>query len=238
MIDGPTACRGVSMRLAGHLAWDRAFAFSWLGRRFPSLAGFIAVWLWPFHLATVGGQGSRIRHVDGASLADNDGGDHRFHWPALMVAAVAFAVEVGLIVVAGAELSLALLRLVPPVLAGVLGLLVVISPLMLELIGSVIKVAGDAESRSLNRRRDELAVSGQASLMSSLVRARHAPAGAGRHLLTAMKSEWQERESVVVFYPATTALVSYYAREGAVLDDGAHRRMKFDFRNPEDYEQS
>ena len=205
MVDGRNACRGVSMRQAGHLAWDRALAFSWLGRRFPGLAGFIAVWLWPFHLATVGGQGSRIRHVEGASLADNDGADHRFHWPALVVAAVAFAAEVGLIAVAGAALSLALLRLVPPTLAGVLGLLVVVSPLVVEVIGSVIKVAGDAESRSLNRRRDELSKSGPASMMSSLVRARHAPAGAGRHLLTAMKSEWREQQSVVVFYPATAA---------------------------------
>jgi hypothetical protein len=49
-----------------------------------------------------------------------------------------------------------------------------------------------------------------------------------------MKAEWREQQSVVVFYPATPALVSYYAREGAVLDDGAHRRIKFDFRRPVD----
>jgi hypothetical protein len=237
MADRRKACRGVNTRQAVHIAWDRALAFSWLGQRFSVLARFFALWLWPFHLATVGGQGSRIRHVQGASLADNDGSDRRFHWPALVVAAITFAAEVGLIAMAGVALSLALLRLVPPVLAGALGLLVVVSPLVLEVIGGVINVAGDIESRSLNRRRDELSKNGPASTMSSLVRARNAPAGAGRRLLAAMKSEWRERQSVVVFYPATAALVSYYAQEGAVLDDGAHRRMKFDFQSAEDHEQ-
>jgi len=35
----------------------------------------------------------------------------------------------------------------------------------------------------------------------------------------------------VIFYPATEPLVAYYTREGAVVDDGSNRRMKFDFRS-------
>ena len=49
-------------------------------------------------------------------------------------------------------------------------------------------------------------------------------------LLAAMQSEWREKQSVVIFYPANESLVGYYSRQGAVIDDGARRRMKFDFR--------
>ena len=35
---------------------------------------------------------------------------------------------------------------------------------------------------------------------------------------------------MVGFYPATEGLVAYYTYEGAVLDDGATRRMKFNYR--------
>ena len=51
--------------------------FSLVSRRYPVLAGFIAPWLWPMHLAVVGGQGDQIRFLGGASLAVSDGERHR-----------------------------------------------------------------------------------------------------------------------------------------------------------------
>ena len=232
MVDGELVCCGVSTRQAVGVAWDRAIAFSWVGQRVRGLAGFAALWLWPFHLLTVGGQGDRIRPLGGASLAVDDSVKHRVRWTICAVAVAAIAVEACLLLSAGVALSLALLPFMHLTLAAPLGMLLVLSPLELEVVGGVARVAGDRESLTLKRRRDELSKKGSASIMTSFVRPRDAPPGAGRRLLTAMKSEWRDERSVVVFYPATTSLVKYYAREGAVLDDDAQRRMKFDFRDP------
>ena len=79
MVDGHNIGRGVSTVQAGHVAWDRARALSLVGSRHPVLAGFIAPWLWPVHVAVVGGQGDRIRALGGASLAVSDGERHRVH---------------------------------------------------------------------------------------------------------------------------------------------------------------
>ena len=231
MTDGHGVSRGISTLQAVRVAWDRACAFSLVGRGFPLLARFIAPWLWPFHLASVGGQGDRIRLLGGTSLAVDDGGTHRVHRPTLVAAALSLVAEFSLLLLLGAALAIALLPVLGPNLSALVGVLMVMSPLVAEgMVGGVIRMSRDAESLTLNRRRRELAKDGPASVMSSLVRSRHTPPGTGRLLLAAMKSEWQEQQSVVIFYPATEPLVAYYTLEGAVLDDGADRRMKFDFR--------
>ena len=89
MIDGRNVARGVGTVLAVRVAWDRARALSLVSRRYPVLAVFVALWLWPMHLAVVGGQGDRIRALGGASLAVSDGERHRVHWPILAVGVVA-----------------------------------------------------------------------------------------------------------------------------------------------------
>src|SRR6185369_11022249 len=96
MVDGHNIARGVSTVQAGHVAWDRARALSLVSRRHPVLAGFIAPWLWPMHLAVVGGQGDWIRAL-GASLAVSDGERHRVHWPTLTVGVVALLAQFALI---------------------------------------------------------------------------------------------------------------------------------------------
>jgi len=230
MDEGLAVRLGVTTRQATSIAWDRALAFSWTGHRVQVLAKFMAVLLWPFQLATVGGQGSRIRRIEGASLAVNDGKRQRVHWPTVVVAVTAIVAELALILSAGSGLALVLLPLLPPTLAAVLGLLVVVAPLLVEVIGGMTTVLSDTESLMLNRRRDELSQLGPAATMSALVRSSRAPAGAGRRLLAVLIPEWQQQQLVVVFLPATAPLVSYYAQQGAVLDDGARRRMKFDCR--------
>ena len=228
---GHDVARGINTMQAVRVAWDRACAFSLVGRRSPLAARFIAPWLWPFHLASVGGQGDRIRLLGGTSLAVDDGGPHRVHRPTLVAAALSLVAEFSLLLLLGAALAIALLPVLGPNLAALVGVLMVMSPLVAEgMVGGVIRMSRDAESLTLNRRRRELAKDGPASVMSSLVRSRHTPAGTGRLLLASMKSEWQEQQSVVIFYPATEPLIAYYTHEGAVLDDGANRRMKFDFR--------
>lgn len=231
MIDGHDVSRGISTKQALRVAWDRACAFSLVGRRFPLGARVIAPWLWPFHLASVGGQGDRIRFLAGTSLAVDDGSPHRVHRPTLVIAALSLLVALGLFLLGGIALAIALVPVLGPNVAAVVGVLMVMSPLVLEcLVGGVIRVSRDGESLRLNRCRRDLAEGGPASVMSSLVRSRHSPAGTGRCLLALMRSEWQEQQTVVLFYPASEALVAYYAREGAALDDSASRRMKFDFR--------
>src|SRR6478672_7095257 len=118
MVDGHNIARGVSTVQAGHVAWDRARALSLVSRRYPVLAGLIAPWLWPMHLAVVGGQGDQIRCLGGASLAVSDAERHRVHLPALAVAAVAFLAQFVLILLASVALAIALLRLLSPALAG------------------------------------------------------------------------------------------------------------------------
>lgn len=222
---------GISTRQAIRVAWDRACAFSLLSRRLPMVARFIAPWMWPFHLATVGAQGDRIRVLGGASLVADDGGPHQVHRLTLVVAALSLLAEFALILSAGAFLAVALLPVLSPNVAALVGVLIVASPLLFEsLVGGVIRVIRDPESMTLSRRRRELAQDGAASVMSSLMRSPRSPAGTGRLLLAAMKVEWQEQQSVVIFYPATEGLVAYYTHEGAVLDDGATRRMKFNYR--------
>ena len=228
---GHDVARGINTMQAVRVAWDRACAFSLVGRRSPLVARFIAPWLWPFHLASVGGQGDRIRLLGGTSLAVDDGGTHRVHRPTLVAAALSLVAEFSLLLLLGAALAIALLPVLGPNLSALVGVLTVMSPLVAEgMVGGVIRMSRDAESLTLNRRRRELAKDGPASVMSSLVRSRHTPPGTGRLLLASMKSEWQEQQSVVIFYPATEPLIAYYTHEGAVLDDGANRRMKFDFR--------
>lgn len=222
---------GLSTVQAVHVAWDRARAFSLVSRRYPLLGDFIAPWLWPMHLAVIGGQGDQIRVLNGASLAVSDGARHRMHVPTLVVAAVAVLAQIALTLVVSIALAIALLPLLGTVLAGVAALLVTISPLVLEgPVSAVVRLTRHGESLTLNRRRRELAQPGPALVMSSLVRSKSSAAGEGRKLLAAMKSEWRTDQSVIIFYPANEPLMAYYAHQGAVLDDGAHRRMKFDFR--------
>jgi hypothetical protein len=205
-----------------------------VSHRYPVLAGFIAPWLWPVHLAVVGGQGDQIRSLRSTSLAVSNGERHRVHLPTLAVAGVAFFAQFVLVLLFSVALAIALLPLLSPALAGVSALLVTISPLVLEgPVGAVVRLTRHGESLTLNRRRRELAQVGPAAVMSSLVRSKGGVAGEGKVLLAAMKSEWRENQSVVIFYPANESLIAYYSREGAVLDDGARRRMKFDFRHHE-----
>ena len=180
MMDGHNIARGVSTGQAVHVAWDRASAFSLVSRRYPALAGFIAPWLWPMHLAVVGGQGDQIRFMGGASLAVSDDERHRVHLPTLAVAAVAFLAQFVLTLLGSVALAIAFLPLVSPALAGVAALLVIISPLILEgPVNAVLRLTRHGESLTLNRRRRELAQGGRASVMSSLVRSKGTVAGQG-----------------------------------------------------------
>ena len=232
MVDGHDIARGVSTVRAGHVAWDRARAFSLVGRRHPVLAGFIAPWLWPMHVAVVGGQVDRIRALGGASLAVSDGERHRVHRPTMVLGVVALLAQFALILLVSVALAIALLPLLPPALAGVSAVLVTISPIVMEgPVGAVVRLTRDGESLTLNRRQRELAQDGTTLVMSSFVRSKGSLAGEGQILLAAMQSEWREKQSVVIFYPANESLVGYYSRQGAVLDDGARRRMRFDFRH-------
>ena len=232
MIDGHNIARGVSTVQAGHVAWDRARGLSLVSRHHPLLAGFIAPWLWPMHLLVVGGQGDQIRFLRGASLAVSDGERHRVNWLAMVVAVVALLAQSALILLVSVAIAIALLSLLTPALAGVSALLVTISPIVMEgPVSAVIRLTRHGESLTLNRRRRELAQGGTALVMSSFVRSKGSVAGEGRVLLAAMRSEWREKQSVVLFYPATESLVGYYSPQGAVIDDGARRRMKFDLRH-------
>lgn len=231
MTDGPEVSRGFSTRQAVRVAWDRACAFSLVGRRFPKAAGFVAPWMWAIHLTAVAGQGDRIRHLPGASLTVDDGGPHRSHRPTMVLAILCLLAEFGLILVGGSALALVFVPTLGVTLGALVGVLIVAAPAVWEgLVGSIIRLSRNPESLTLGRRRRELAKEGAASVMSSLVRSPRSPAGTGRILLDAMKAEWLRQQSVVIFYPATEGLVTYYTREGAVLDDEATRRMKFDFR--------
>lgn len=231
MTGGVAVSRGITTRQAIRVAWDRACAFSLVGRRFPRAAGLVAPWMWALYLTSIAGQGDRIRLLRGASLSVDDGGDHRIHRPSMVLAVLSLLAEFALILVGGSALAIALVPALGVSLAALVGVLIVASPLLFEgLVGGVIRVTRDPESLTLTRRRRQLAGDGAASVMSSLVRSRRSPAGTGRLLLAAVKAEGQTQQSVVIFYPATEGLVAYYTHEGAVLDDNAARRMKFDYR--------
>lgn len=87
----------------------------------------------------------------------------------------------------------------------------------------------EANVKDLKRRRDELAGNGPAYVLTSVMADRDGT-GAATALLEALKTEWAAQGAVVVLYPASERLIGYYARRGAVIEQGAQRRMIFDYR--------
>ena len=82
----------------------------------------------------------------------------------------------------------------------------------------------------MNKRRIELAETGDAAVMSSLVRARgNNHKGEGATLLELTKSDWKAQNAAVILYPANTRLVGFYAKYGAVIDRDAHQRMIYNY---------
>jgi hypothetical protein len=224
------AGRGITTGRAARIAWHRARAFSMVGR-VPGLGVVIAPWLWPIHLAGVAAQGDQIRHRKTASMALSDGGPHRAHRPAMVLAATTLLVQFILLVTISSVVAVLLLPLIGPTWAGPVAVLVVASPLILEWgIGGVVRLIRNRESLTLNRRRRELAKQGPAYVMTSFVRSpRHDTKGEGHILLAVMRTEWLTQRAVVIFYPAG-ALTRYYTNEGASLDVGAKHLLQFDSR--------
>jgi hypothetical protein len=229
--DSCGAGRDLTAGQALRVAWYRARAFS-LVSRVPVAGLLVAPWLWPMQLAVVAGQGDQIRHHASASMTVNDGGTRQVHPPTMGIAAAAVLAQAAVLLTAAVGLAVAFAPIVSPTAAALSGVLIAFSPILLELITTtVIRLIRDRESFTLTRRRTELATTGPALMMSSFVRSpRENARGDGKLLLAIMKAQWQAQHTAVVFHPANQALVRYYTREGAVTDDGARSRMKYDYR--------
>lgn len=148
-----------------------------------------------------------------------------------VLAAVILTAQIAVLIGFGTLLSLALTPALPPNLAALLGVLIALSPTLLD-IGStaVNRLLRHRESLTLNRRRRELSATGAAAVMTSLVRARGTNhQGEGAALLDLMKQEWQAHGMAVILYPANTRLVDFYRQHDAVIDDKADQRMIYDY---------
>lgn len=215
---------------AVRVAWRRARAFTILSR--APVAGFLlAVWEWPAHLALVAKDGHRIHHWRTASMAVDDGNRTRRPAPVVAAAVAAVGTQIALVFGLGIALTLVLTPALPPTPAAVLGVFVAFSPTLLDFGSTAInRLVRHRESLAMNKRRIELAETGDAAVMSSLVRARgNNHKGEGATLLELTKSDWKARNAAVILYPANTRLVGFYAEYGAVIDRDAHQRMIYNY---------
>ena len=199
----------------------------------PGLRMLALPWLFPLHLLIVGLTADHIRHTADASLSYSDGTAPRAHTGSL---AVAFLLAAGwLTILWGAVGTLSLLG--HPTSARLVLASSLIGP-VIELLGLVEFAVCNPEwvtlKRAGRRRPDRRTVFVLTSLVS-----RRDGCGAARRLMDLTYPQWQVADAVVVGYPASKALVSYYVRMGArrfcpgtVANRPSGRCVTFDCRSP------
>ena len=221
-----------SLGQAARVAMDRTRRFTLLGE-LPVLGTAVIPWLWPLHLGIVGWTADHIRHTPDASLSYCDGLSPRPHRPAT---ALAVAVGAGwLSSLCALVLALESLRLETAALAVMLA---AVLPALIELVGLIEFALLNPEWVMLKRERARRNDGRTTYVLTSLVSRVDGQGYAGR-LIRDTYPQWQAADAVVIGYPASRSLVSYYIRLGARRErpHGPHlrpprRRVTFDCRQP------
>lgn len=226
------------------ISWRRA-------RRFPpysadpsaarrSTPGWLVPLIWPTFIVSSAWEAPWIRTLPGASATVESSPPGRGDSPAkragriflVLVLAAMAAVLAGVALISDliapdAALVLVLLLLI--------GLTAVWAALLSQSVRERRRHREQPESdvKNLRRRRDELAIDGPAYAVTFVLADRDRTGAAGA-LLEALKDEWAAEGAVAVLYPATEELMDYYAQRGAAPDQGAQRRMIFNYRRSAD----
>lgn len=211
---------------ASRIAWRRARSFNPLSGNRSWFGVLFAPWVWPIELLNVATSASRVRRLAGASMTLHDGQPARPDPRALTLAIAVLLAFITAVVTAALPLAEAL-PIGDPSLAAVAALGILCGPLLTSLVYLIIKLVRVPELRTLNSRRNELAIqTGRPVLvMSSFVRS-HQP-GEGRQLLEQLRGEWQTSSTTVLLNPANRALADYYLANGADVDGLSWQRLRF-----------
>ena len=220
-----------TVRQAFRVAGDRTRRMTLLGQ-VPVLGPIALPWIFPLHLLIVGLTADHIRHTADASLSFSDGIPPRRH---ASTSAVAVLLEaLWLTCLCGTVMALCDSG---HRISGVVIALVWLSAPLIELLSLVEFAVFNPEWLTLKRACGRRADGRTAYVLNSLVASRDG-LGHARVLMELTYPQWRAADAVVIGYPASRTLISYYVRMGARRrhDSAATRRsgrsVTFDCRRP------
>lgn len=202
-----------TVREAVRVALDRTRRMTLLGS-VPGLRRLALPWLLPLHLLIVGLTADHIRHTPEASLSYSDGTPPRVH-PGSLVAALLLGLG-WLALLGGTVVGLMGWHLTTP--AAIIVAVALLVPVV-ELLGLLDFAVRNPEWVMLKRARNSRSDRRTAYILTSLVSTRDG-CGAARRLMDLTYPQWQAADAVVIGYPASKSLISYYVRMGARRHSG------------------
>ena len=199
----------------------------------PGVGLLVIPWLWPLHMFIVGWTAGHIRHTPDASLSFHDGRrPHRLRGSALISAAVLL---IWLLTLLGVVLVLLGLGQTPVAYAV---LAVAAAPAIIEFLGLVEFMVVNPEWVTIKRDRRRRNDGRHAIILTSLVARQDGHDFAGQ-LMDLEFPRWHAADALVIGYPGSKALISYYVRMGAkrerpttAFPQPSRRRVAFDCRAP------
>lgn len=199
----------------------------------PIVGLLVVPWLWPLHLFIVGRTAGHIRHTPDAHLSFHDGRrPRRLRGTTSIAVAVLGAALSGLIGVVWL-----LLRAGHGELAWA-ALIVVVTPAVVEFLGLVEFVVLNPEWVTIKRDRRRRTDGRNVIVLTSLVAREDGHDFAGQ-LMDLEFPRWHAADVLVIGYPGSKALISYYVRMGARRErpgpgqpHPGRRRVAFDCRVP------
>ncbi len=197
-----------TLREAVRIALDRTRRMTLLGS-VPVLRIMALPWLLPLHLLIVGLTADHIRHTPDASLSYSDGTAPRVHTGSLVLALLLWAGWLGAL--CGTFRTLWTWGLITPA-SMVVGLALIVP--IVEILGFLDFAVRNPEWVTLKRARNRHPDRRSAFILTSLVSTRDG-CGAARRLMDLTYPQWAAADAVVIGYPASKSLISYYIRMGA-----------------------
>lgn len=197
-----------TVRQAVRVALDRTRRMTLLGS-VPVLRRLALPWLLPLHLFIVALTADHIRHTPDASLSYSDGTTPRLHRASLGLALLLATGWLGLLY--GTVAALMSCDLTTP--AALVAAVALVVPVV-EMLGLVDFAVRNPEWVMLKRARGGRPDRRTAYILTSLVSTRDG-CGSARELMDLTYPQWQAADAVVIGYPASKSLISYYVRMGA-----------------------
>lgn len=221
-----------NVRQGAMVAMHRTRRFTLLGE-VPVVGVMVVPWLWPLHMVIVALTADHIRHTPDASLSYYDGRRPERHR-----AAAVLAVGSALIWMAFCTATVFVLLHLGAAAVAVIVAAILVLPVLIELAGLIEFAVFNPEWLTLKRQGRGRTDGRTTYVLTSLVSREDGHDFAGR-LIDLTYPQWQAADAVVIGYPASTGLVSYYVRMGARRDlrcaaggRPARRRVAFDCRQP------
>jgi hypothetical protein len=232
-VSAPAVALPIStIRQGARVAMHRTRRFTVLGD-IPIIGLMVVPWLWPLHMVIVASTAGHIRQTRDASLSYYDGSTPVRHRPSFVVAVLAFAVW--LTVLAGTVLAF---DAAGDRSGATVIMLVALLPALVELLALLEFAVVNPEWVTIKREQARRSDGRTTYVLTSLVSRKDGHDFAAK-LMAVMYPQWQAADAVVIGYPASRALVSYYVRMGArrggpsgPSEKPARRRVTFDCRRP------